>query len=314
MQRAIQFLRAMQRLQLVIRSGGVEEGKSILISDRFSQLSGLVHNAPLDPETEAWRDQAISDGGTFTSISINTANDLILAIKATSFDSKVKYILPLLGGNLATALVPLRDKIGAGVPTNTNFEDDDFDEHMGLTGDGATQMLDANITPNDLGSDRNGGYGVWANSVPFGGVTNAVMGMLNNPGGGTRVFAISLAETSTSFEWNQAIAGRSVVFGSRGYAAHYLGQRASASLRELYRDGTLLGQSTVSDPADGIGNANIRFFGVDATNVVSPSIRYWKGRIACIYLTDGSMTQNEAYQMHSILVRKLMIPTGRPRV
>jgi hypothetical protein len=97
----------------------------------------------LDPETIVWRDRAIAAGGTFEADSITIADALIKAIKASTFNDKIKYLIPYLGGNLATARVPLRDSLNVGIAGNLNsaFVDGDFSQSTGLQGDGSTKAL-----------------------------------------------------------------------------------------------------------------------------------------------------------------------------
>jgi hypothetical protein len=89
-----QMLALMQRMEKlrIIR----EDGTTVPI--RFSETDAVFDfKTPeagppatiLDPETIVWRDRATAAGGTFGADSVEIADELIKAIKAESFNSKI---------------------------------------------------------------------------------------------------------------------------------------------------------------------------------------------------------------------------------
>lgn len=311
MKRAIAFLEALERLQLVIKTSGGTSSTSVQISGGSALLEGIVYQNELDPETVIWRDRAISDGGSFTSQSIEIANNLILAIKATAFNEKIKYLMPLLGGNLATALVPLRDALNAGAAGNLNFTNDEFSEQTGLQGS-ATTILDSNLyigqlNPNQPGA---GGLGAWVCALPSSGFPG-VMGCGHNPGPGSTVYTLYSYPSLLALEWGRG-AGAFVSVTSHGSGNIY-GQSYTNVDREIYKNGQPVISSTAFGAVDDYMAVRIRMMGTDISNITTPALRPWSGRAGAFYLTDGTLTQGEIQQFNAILNRYLMAPTGRPR-
>lgn len=253
----------------------------------------------LDEETITWRNRCIAAGGTFETDSVFLANQLIVAIQAASFDTKIIGLWPLLGANLASARVPLRDTLGVGIALNTGFVDADFNQATGLQGDGSLKILTLGMKPSELGASNNGGLGYWENNISFAGPSEAPIGryniLLDNR------FLIDLRSTLRAFRWGGAGNGASEAVAADN--AHYYGQRSIATDRSLYRNGTLLATNTVSDPTAGAGDKDIQLMGGDGIS--------WAGRCAVAYVTDGTLTAGEITALHALLNTYLIAATGR---
>lgn len=258
----------------------------------------------LDAETITWRDGAIAAGGTFAGDSIALADALIVALKAASYNAGVKWLLPLLGSNLAAARMPLRDSLGKGIATNANFVDGDFSQATGLKGNGSNKILDTKIKPSDLGTSNACGIGYWENDIDFTGSGSEPIGMNTNPFNGNR-YSFDLRSGSKWISLGD-VANRYTAATAAGNG-HYYGQRSSATSRKLFFAGALLGTNTTSDAAVGAADRNMRLMGVDATG----SLIYWKGRCACAYATDGTLSDADAAAFHTLLGTYLITPTGR---
>jgi hypothetical protein len=301
----LQRFAALSRIELVIEAEGRATRCPLRVSGTSAIISGkfTITTEDLDPETIVWRDEAASVGGTFGPSSIARADALIRAVKATSFNSKVVYILPLIGGNLATGLQPLRNSLGAPRPSNTGFVDADFSESTGLQGDGSSKVLDTQIRPGDLGTSGNGGLGWWENNLSLAGSGTQPVGCYNLPTD-TR-FGIPLA--FQRFQWGDFATAATVGGSPPATNGHYYGQRFSATDRKLYFGGAVRVSNTGSDSAAGASGQTIRMMGADE----SGSLFYWPGRCACAYMTNGALMDAEVAAFHTLLDTYLITPTGR---
>lgn len=269
------------------------------------QIPG-ANDEDYDPETQAWIAAADEADGTYLSDSKSLADGLIRAIKAASYNSKIKYLLPFLGGNLATALVPLRDSLAVGTPSSIAFTDGDFRQSRGLTGNGTTKYLNSNIAYNALGPPGNAGIGFWITRIDSPAELEP-MGCNNVTQ--TSRYCLDLRLTGSirqSFQWGTP--GNEAIVASIPSTGHYYGQRAADVRREIYLNGTRLAFNTTADTAAGAPSSSICIFsGGNVGGGTGP----WPGRGGVAYMTDGSLTAGEAAAFHQVLRTKLMVPTGR---
>jgi hypothetical protein len=257
----------------------------------------------LDAETITWRDRAIAAGGTFGANSINWADALIKAIKAGTFNSKIVALWPFLGGNLASARVPLRDALGVGISTNFNFVDADFNEASGLKGDGASKVLDTLIKPSDLnGVTRNGGIGFWVTHLGAATFQEAA-GLFSTASGG-QIFSLHLRSTAEQFWWGDG--SSPAVTASASSTADYYGQRSSATNRKLYKNGVQIATNTLAGINDaGWADGTMTLFDDHTDN------GYCDHRCGVAYFTDGTLTPTEIADLHTLLQTYLIGPAGR---
>lgn len=262
----------------------------------------------LETETLIWYGNALANGGTFEADTLSILNAFVVQAKAQTWWSKVSYMLPLMGGNLAAALTPLVG-LSRGRPTNVNFVDADFSQSTGLQGNGTSKILNLPFTPAQIGSSSNGGIGTWALN-PVDGTTTLPTGMLNNPGGGNRGFYIALrvATGNRAFGWG-LLTNEATAAGAPA-VAHYYGQRSSATSRRLFQDAVEIATNVTNDTAGGITAANLRAMGDDPTNVTAGP-RFWGGRDGLFYYTNGTLTDPEITSLHETVRDYLMTPTGR---
>lgn len=301
----------LSRMGAIVTNAGVTSPYPVRWSARNASVNferaSLVQ---LNPETIVWRNRAIAAGGTFASNSISLADALINAIAAASFNSKIIYLLPILGGNLATALVPLRDTLGVSSPTNSNFVDADFTQATGLQGNGTTKVLDSKIKPSQLGTGSNGGIGFWENNLSFSATGALIAYSLQtdpNPNN-YDYFYISAGSSASEFAWNVNTGAFFTTYSTPSVNGHYYGQRASATSRTLYLNGTSVAVTTGSNGAPGASGGNFFILG---TNRVGASTGYHNGRCAVAYMTDGTLTGAEVTAFNTLLQTYLITPTGR---
>jgi len=256
--------------------------------------------ASYDEVTQLWISRIEAAGGTFASNSKAIADALVVKLKEKTYYTKIKYLLPLLGSNLAAARVPLIDVLNVGIATNHSFVDADFAQNIGLTPDGSTKWLDLLIKASQLGSSNNGGLGYWAGSVstsePW------IYGSDSNPGGAGNWFALALYSDELMY-WGDS--SSNLRTNSASSSSHYYGQRASDTDRKLYKNGSQIATSTTAGASvSGIGNNSIRLFTKDGTHMGN-------GKCKVCYCTDGSLTAAEITDLHSTLNTYLISPTGR---
>lgn len=262
----------------------------------------------LEDETKLWLAGVLARGGV-TSLSLSVANNLVQQIKAATYANKLRYLLPLLGTNLNSALVPIWDVARLGLSTinsaGTPLTDAAFSEATGITGTGAGNI----ILPFTFGqiASVNGGVGYWAKAVDQSGTNSIVVGTHENSGSDR--FGVDLRNTTTNeiFFWGSS--ANSVGTATTAGNHHYYGQRSSATSRAIYRDGAIVGSpNTTSDPATNYNNRAPRLMGAISA---SAGEFYAKGQCYCAYFTDGSLNSTEIADLHTLLNTWLISPLGR---
>lgn len=260
---------------------------------------------PLNTRAILWYASALSDGGNPTPQMLQQASDLADAIDAWSGAADLRYFLPLIGDDIATALTPLYDRGLRGRPTNNNFVDADVSNSGGLVGDGSTKAITLPFKPSELGSSNSGGIGCW----PLTTATTAfgvVMGMGTNPGSGVQEYLIVVNGTTQSFKWGTSANQASRSDSNR--IADFYGQRSSATSRELFENGVSVATDTTSDSASAASTDDIR--GMGSNNSVFASPTFWDGACGLFYATNGTLTPTEISELHDILTA-FMTATGR---
>lgn len=256
----------------------------------------------IDQNYTKWLQNVVTNGGTFTANSKTFASALINQLSTQGFYSKIKYLLPLLGGNLAAARTPLIDSLNVGAATNNGMVDADFSETTGLQGNGSTKYLDSLILPSQLGSSNNGGIGYWENNIV---ISNSwPMGAESSSG---TAFEFVLGSPARNFQWGSS-SNNAVDSSTTATNGHYYGQRSSAILRSISFNGSQLATNTTSDAASGAGDNTIAILG---TTLVPGFAFAWAGRCALAYMTDGTLSAGDISALHSILSTYLIGPTGR---
>lgn len=273
-----------------------------------TQLSGFGGNANLkkyNAETTTWITRVGAAGGSFTGTSKSIADALIVALQAKSYNSKIVYLLPLLGSNLAAARVPLRDTLNAGIATNHNFVEGDFSQATGLQGNGSSKYLDSLIKASQLGTTNNGGIGFWDNNYSSAGTGTIMIGAYNIANDNRYVIDVRSSGLRYLCWGLSSNIPQDAVSGA---SADYYGQRASATNRRFFISGTPAASSpnTTSDSTAGSSDLTIWILAVDRG---TPA--YHAGRCAVAYMTDGTLADADVADLHSLLNTYLIGPTGR---
>ncbi len=250
----------------------------------------------LEPETRTWRNGAMAAGGTFEGNSIYLANQAVRALKATAFASDIIYWNPLFGKNLATARMPLIDRLGVGIATNSGFTNADFSQATGLVSTGG-KMLDLIVPVGSLGAGWNGGCGYYelaavpANGFPI---------VAYDAGG--EDFGILYGTTVIFYYWGTVVApDTAVIVKGRG---NFYEQRAAANDRKLWLDGVQVASSAAV--INSTSTAHFTALRGDA----NPAIDY-AGACGSLYLTNGTLSGGEIAAFDTILNDFVITPTGR---
>lgn len=258
----------------------------------------------LAAETTLWRSRVNSVGGGLEWNSVAIANGFIRRLKTKSYYGKVKYLLPLLGKGINAARVPLIDTLNVGAATNTSFVDADYNQSIGLQGNGSSKILDSLIKPSQLGASNNAGIGYWENNMTLGSNVEP-MGCYDSSTSNRFVFDLR-NNPFIAFRWGNPA---NVAFNSiTPLNGHYYGQRASITSRILYFNAINNGSDSTSDSASGASDTNIGIVGA-----FEPSAAPWPGRCAMAYMTDGTLTVSEISDFDTLIRSFLLGPTGKPQ-
>lgn len=257
-----------------------------------------------NPKVALWASTVTSIGGTYDSTDLDICRNLVTAIDAATYAAKIVHLLPILGTNVAATRRALINTLGVGATaTNTNFVDADYTRATGLKGNGSNKRFTLAFTPSQLGASNSGGMGYWENGIDFTGSGSEPLGATGAVG--NQRFSLDLRSARRFASWGTP----ANVFDQSSAAVngHYYLQRSSSTQRDLYLNGSLLGSNTSSDSASGAGDNFVELMAITYPGTTY----YWKGRCACAYFTDGTLTSTEVSDFHSLLSGYLITPTGR---
>lgn len=263
----------------------------------------VLYSNQMAAETRTWKRAVENAGGGFQWNSVAIADAFIKRFKIASYRTKVKYLLPLLGTGINAARVPLIDAFAVGAAANTSFVNADFNQSLGLQGNGSTKSLDTLIAPGTLGSSLVGGLGYWENGISFAGSDAIAFGCYD---ASNNIRAnIDLRSASSRATWG--LNTNSAINNSAAANGHYYGQAASNASRALYINAASVATNTTSD-GNSFDSTTISLMGT-VNNVAGN----WAGRCAVAYLTDGTMTTNEISAFDTLLRAYLLGPCGKPQ-
>lgn len=260
-------------------------------------------------EADVWEAAIIGLGGTITPTERGYADDLIAAIQAASYGAKIVYLLPFIGASIAAHRVPLRDSLGAGPATNggtSPFTDADCDTATGIVNSTEKDAwLSTGILPQSVNSN-NIGLGWYERNIGFGSSVEPI-GCYDSTAGGSGRCVIDLRSNVQRFSHGNV--SNSAATATTASSAHYYGQRSASTLRRLYKDGATVVSNTTADTGFvGGQSCTITVMGNQThTGARTP----WKGRGGCAYITDGTMSDADVADFHTLLGTYLITPTGR---
>lgn len=305
--KAMTLLETLERAE-VVSNNGKRIPLKVSETNALFDLRDIQNQAPiteeptnsLHPETILWQSRGVANLGTYGANSVSIADALIRAVNLESFNSKLLWLLPMLGANNKAASIPLRDSFNKGI---AGWADSPvtYAENLGFYQSALGVAIDTDIKVSDItaGSDT-WGCGYWERDwtlnnpnlafIAYNSDGNAQGGIQMIPGG---VNFYSATETFNRY-----------VYAPGAQNAHQYGQAQNGSI-SLYRDGSLAAQSSslsITDPA----------FTERALKIHTSEFGFtYKGRCAVAYLTDGTLTAAEIARLHAILDQYLIAPTGR---
>lgn len=282
----------------------------------YTQSFVVEEPASLDAETVTWESRITTLGGSVTSGEISTADALIKAIKAEDFGTKIIYLLPFIGASIAAHRVPLRDARAVGAAAlvgGTPFTDSNCDTSTGIvnaTEQAAALNTGLSFASCNLSDANKGGLGFWERDIGLGTGTEC-MGAHGSILFDAKRFVLDLRSGLTFFSWGDPNNRAQEV--TAGTSSHYYGQCNGAASRKFYKDGAQVGaENTVNDPASGATSEPLYVMGVNYENsLAGGGFVAWKGRCAVAYMTDGTLTDTEIANLHTLLDTYLVTPTGR---
>lgn len=276
--------------------------------------SGRASGGSYDAETLTWETRINALGGSVTTQEKDWADALINAIQAATYGSKIKYLLPFIGDSIAAHRVPLRDSLAVGAATlvgPTPLTDANCDTATGLVN--STEQsgaLDTKIKPSQLGTSNNGGLG-WYERAWGAGVGVEPIGTSGSNNSPDQRFVLDLRSSFQRFRWGGVTNSQAGPVTTAG-SGHYYGQRSSSTLRRIYKNGLSLGDDgTNGDSATRANETTIWVCGCLDSSGVGTVQAFWKGRGACAYLTDGTLSDADVADFHALLGTYLITPTGR---
>jgi hypothetical protein len=263
-------------------------------------------------ETTAWINGITALSGSVTTSEKNIADAIIVAIQGASYGSKIKYLLPFIGGNIAAHRMPLRDSLAVGAASSLGtapFVDADCTTATGLSNSTEKDAyLDSLIKPSQVGTSDNGGLGWYERNIGLGSNVEPIGVYGLSASTPVSRFVLDLRTSFQRFRWGD-VAGSQAGPATTATNGHYYGQRSSTTLRRIYLNGASLGSDGTATTTDvGIADQTIMVMGCKTG---SGSLTPWKGRGACAYLTDGTMSDADVAAFHTLLGTYLIAPTGR---
>jgi hypothetical protein len=253
---------------------------------------------------DLWVSRVDAAGGTYETDSKTIASALVTQLQGFTGYTKVMWLAPLLGANLAAARVPLIDVLGVGIMGNTGFVNGDFSQAAGLQG-GTNKYLDTLIKPASLNSGLVGGIGYWENnpSAIAGGSDSVAFGCYNAASSIIR-WQLDIRPATQRVGWG--ISTNAAIFTGAIASAEYYGQSLAANDRKLYKNGSQVASNTTSEASAHETVTSITLMGTSA-----PNAGWFGGRCAVAYLTDGTLSPTEISDLHTLLGTYLITPTGR---
>lgn len=267
-------------------------------------LAGGAGGTSYQTETTTWENRIIALGSSVTTSEKDLADALVVQIKAASYVSKIKYLLPFIGATIACHRVPLIDVFNKGAAGSSGFTDADCDTATGLVNTaGSAKILNTFIQPSTLGGvSLTGGMGIslraWTNGT-------AVEPCGAYDTGGNR-WVLDMRSSLEALRWAD-VSTAIPQTASAAAAAHYYGQCASSTDRKLAKNGSVIATSTTSKTL-ATCDQEIRVGGcIDNGGALT----YTKGTYGFFYATDGTLASGDISALHTLLNTYLITPTGR---
>lgn len=257
-----------------------------------------------------WLTSVAAADGTLTANTEALVYALANAVMEWPGNRKVLYFLPLIGGNLAAARIPLIDRCGGGVAQNLGFTEAAYTEATGLTGTGGNRF-DFEIKSSVIIGFYGGcgllyglrDYGTKATSsyslCTYRSTGSGCFGLLDTS---ANVWAFSCgASPSTAPRWS------STGVAPAADTDYYMQDTTGTRTIEVYRNGVAASVTNTDYAAETSTETNLGLLGNSGAGST-----YWsKDRVGAMAVTTGKLTPTEVAELHTILQDYLYTPTGR---
>jgi hypothetical protein len=239
-----------------------------------------------------------ANGGSWTESEEAAINTFLTALETKSYAFNVKYILPFVGEDMASTLIPILDRSGFGLPTNTAFVDADASTATGLQGDGSSKILTMPFRYSELGGNPGGGFrwgcGVWGNVWNDGGTAGAAINWMWNTGN-TQLYGVQPGAAAQQFH-SGTLGNDANGAETRANNENWYGQANGNANRRLFLDGAFIGNNTNVVTDTNCGEFFPYLFGDNLGGT-----RYNASSVFLAYYTDGLMSDLDVADFHSLL-------------
>ncbi|MBC2592702.1 DUF2163 domain-containing protein [Ruficoccus amylovorans] len=246
----------------------------------------------LDPAASAWQSEALAYGGTLGTDTLAICNQLAASLRGTSAWSKIIYLAPFLGTNLAAASTPLVNRLGWPRPTMYNLTDNDVGDALGirkLTTSGYLRIdLPAALRP------RNIGVGMWR-----------LAGAVSLIGDSSGAYLYVRSTGAVTFTYGGfSVYASGTLSPAAARLGHWYGTASlSSPYGELFHGGQLFATAPRTGTQDnGQWHDQHYLFGGSVES---------SEQLGVSYVTSGQVSAAEAAELHDVLEAALMVPTGR---
>lgn len=264
-----------------------------------------------DALAATWTAAVAAIGGTLTASTPALVLGLANALAAFSGFHKILYLLPLCGGNLAAARVPLIDRVAGGNAINVGMTDADFSQASGLTGNGSSKRFDLSLRSGTIMASA-GGIGLLYGLRTFSGRSpNLPFTSYHN--NGHVCFGMVLYPTLEEFVSSGSAPAPKPLKAlytstSTQSASDYYGQDKDGNgALEFYRNGAVLSATAETGATYAAPELPIGLLGCQ-----NGAAGWWSAdRVGSAVITNGQLTAAEVAALHVILQDYLYTPTGR---
>ena len=277
-----------QTLELYAICDGLTAADVTAFHTRYATLRSALGRTPSgDQDFAEWLARVRREGSDVASTNLVGISNLVVGLKADGIWSNLLRLNIYSGTNLTAATVPLRIFVGPTVDIMVAFDEADYAQSTGLTGDGAAEYVNPNVQVNDAQtSDHNIHFAVYVRT----GSDASTHAMGAQDGVNDTALLVSFAGT-TYWDAHIFTTARISAADSAGTGL-YTGVRTSSTNQVLYKAGAVLASGTGSG-----GTRTARVFFVQAFNNSGVPINF-NARTFELYSYGLGLTQTQATNYH----------------
>jgi hypothetical protein len=252
---------------------------------------------------------AIDAGASYTAAESAAIAGFLNALQTKPYKNNLKYVLPFMGNDLASSLLPCWDVEAWGPPTNTNFVDADCSTATGLRANGSSKYLTMPFRNYEIGGNQldKSGQGVYFNQNDWGGTSGQWIGA-NWESGNTQIFGLRIGDYRALYYHGSTGEPVGAAVEEPTENAHYFGVAFSDTSRKIYKNGILQDTNTNAVNSSGANGSDCYLFGDNLGGN-----RYSASSLFVAYYTDGSAIWTDAnvLDLHNLIQTWLIDGVGR---